>query len=88
MKSKGTLHLSGSILGHLENLVHLDMSCNNLGDQGAAYLASSLPSLKNLQVLRLGKNKIGEEGGQRLASTLKTLSSLTEISLDGSHTHN
>lgn len=86
LNAEGTSYLSKSVLAHLRNLTHLDLSCNNIGDPGAISLGNSLSNLINLEVLRIGRNRIGGEGGQKVASALGSLAAMREINLEGPHT--
>lgn len=62
---------------HLEVL---DLSRNNIGDEGAIALANSLKQNKNLKHLRLWDNKdIGNEGYQALCEMLSDNSTLEKI---------
>ncbi|MCA7010610.1 leucine-rich repeat domain-containing protein [Wolbachia endosymbiont of Tribolium confusum] len=60
--------------GNLANLTQLDLSFNEIGDEGVKALAN----LKNLTQLNLDYNKIGDEGAKALAN----LKNLTQLNLD------
>jgi len=66
-----------------DNLQLLDLSRNNLGDEGAKALAEALgkgpSSGYSLSVLRLRANGIGDEGGEALAEAVMSVVSLTEF---------
>lgn len=48
----------------------LDLSNNNIGDQGAEYLAELLEKKHTLTDLHLNSNRIGDKGVQMLSSVL------------------
>lgn len=49
------------------NLLHLNLSCNYIGDEGCAALASSLRLNRTLLTLSLTGNSIGDSGVASLA---------------------
>ena len=62
-----------------QHITKLDLSNNELGDEGAKTLASS-PHLKNLTTLQLWDNQIGAQGAQALAHAAH-LQRLTRLDL-------
>lgn len=68
-------------------LHYLDISCNELGDAGAACLADGISSLESLKVLKLGRNKVGNEGSQKIATAVNKIATLEEINLEGDLQH-
>ena len=49
------------------NLLHLDLSCNSLTDNGLIFLAAALRLNRTLLSLTLTNNSIGDEGVEALA---------------------
>lgn len=48
----------------------LDLSCNQVGDEGVRHLASALRVNRTLLSLALANNKIGDKGATLLAEVL------------------
>ncbi|KAG8009658.1 Leucine-rich repeat-containing protein 34 [Nibea albiflora] len=65
-----------------ECVTGLDVSYNNITDEGAGHLADLLQCNSTLLSLRLSGNKIGNRGAMHLASMLQVNDSLTELELD------
>ena len=59
-------------------LTTLDLSGNEVWDEGAVRLAEALTTNSTLTTLNLIANKFGDEGAKRLAEALAINSSLTE----------
>eukprot|EP00961_Rhodomonas_salina_P083173 1117503-Rhodomonas_salina.1 len=57
-------------LGECKALAHLDLSGNELGDEGTRRLAEVLKECKALAHLDLSHNGIGDEGAGRLGAAL------------------
>ena len=53
-------------LGQCPSLAHLDLSYNDIDDEGAGRLAAALGQCPSLAHLNLGSNDIGAEGAERL----------------------
>lgn len=88
------LNLSGNKLHTASIAVHdllvdanalqtLDLSCNQLGDDGAARLAEALAHNDVLLRLNLGFNKIGFKGARKLWTGLAANSRLKSLNLKG-----
>jgi len=52
-------------------LVRLDLSCNNIGDEGAKMIADALKVNQRLKTMSLIGNIIGDDGAKFIADTLK-----------------
>ncbi|XP_061906488.1 MHC class II transactivator isoform X2 [Entelurus aequoreus] len=63
-------------LPNLQDLQHLDLEDNKIGDEGAEKLADTFASLSFLEILNLSQNCIGEKGVRKLVTTLKDLPNL------------
>lgn len=59
----------------------LNLTCNKIGDEGAAAIAGS-PTLSHLTSLDLGSNEIGDDGAVAIAGS-STLTSLTKLHVGG-----
>ena len=59
-----------------------DLGAKNLGDEGLAYVAFSLPYNNRLDALDLSKNGLTAKGAATLAETLAQNSHLAALSLD------
>ena len=68
VKDKGLCALAATCA--LSNLLVLDLSCNNIGDEGVCALANPKCPLRNLAFLNLYFNKIGLKGGLLLPHRL------------------
>ena len=55
---------------HLKKLEYLDLSGNEIVDQGALALVESLPYLPKLEYLNLSGNQIGDKGILAIADSL------------------
>ena len=80
------LRTSKSWLAYLQSanqLQHLDLSYNSIGDEGAEALSKSLSSLIALQHLILSYNSIGDEGAEALSKSLSSLIALQHLYLSG-----
>ncbi|KAG0059741.1 hypothetical protein BGZ89_000158 [Linnemannia elongata] len=62
-------------------LTTLDLSENEIGDNGAVALAEALKTNSTLTALYLGSNSIGDNGAVALSEALKTNSTLTTLNL-------
>ncbi|CAF3348954.1 unnamed protein product [Rotaria sp. Silwood2] len=69
-----------------ETLKSLNLRSNQIGNQGAQYLATGLRSNKTLKTLDLYKNRIGDEGAQALADALITNTTCNSLNLDSNLT--
>ena len=63
------------------SLVHLDLSKNELGDDGVWHLAQALWTNKKLKILNIKENNLVNEGFNELIETLNVNMSLTKIIL-------
>ena len=63
------------------HLKHLDLSCMNIGDDGARAISTGLASLNSLETLYLSENDIGDDGASSLVTGLANLHSLTQLYL-------
>ncbi|CAK0835979.1 unnamed protein product, partial [Prorocentrum cordatum] len=66
----------------LPRLQMLNLSENNVGDEGAAALAAALRApgaLPSLQELHLGRNRVGDEGAAALAAALRAPGALPSL---------
>ena len=70
-KDKEIRDLAGS-LQFFEKLEKLDLSDNEIGDEGAVALAGALKDLKHLKLVKLRQNNIGPVGAAALRDALKT----------------
>jgi uncharacterized protein (TIGR02996 family) len=68
---------------HLRHLAHLDLSCNDIGDEGARHIAQS-PHLGRLTRLGLAYSAL-TAAGVRALTTSPYLTGLTELDLSGNH---
>lgn len=53
-----------------ENLVHLDLSRNEIRDSGARAIAKLMTIVQSLKVLKVGDNRIGNDGCKAIAAAL------------------
>ncbi|XP_068506899.1 NACHT, LRR and PYD domains-containing protein 3-like isoform X4 [Syngnathus scovelli] len=83
--SKKSCEALASVLSSSRTLSHLDLSCNNLHDDGLEALAAGLAKPQcTLQVLRLVRCRIGTRGCVSLAKALRSNPShLQELDLGG-----
>ena len=51
-------------------LRHLDLSSNNIGDEGARYVSKSIHGMRELRHLDLSSNNIGDEGAKYLSQSI------------------
>ena len=74
-------------LNDLENnsITRLDLSYNNIGDEGARTLADTLLKNTSLTSLDLRYNKIGDIGAKAFADALLKNTSLTSLYLGGNN---
>lgn len=90
-----TLDLSGNGMGfrcigalvdvlQAKGIRSLLLSSNEIGDRGAAVLASFVKSASTLQYLDLSANSIGDEGGRKLAEALVGTSLLKVVTAGNS----
>ncbi|XP_061837586.1 MHC class II transactivator isoform X2 [Nerophis lumbriciformis] len=66
-------------LPNLQDLQHLDLEDNKIGDEGAEKLADTLASLSFLEILNLYSNVISDQGASSLSTVLPHLASLTDL---------
>ena len=62
-------------------LQHINLSCNSIGDAGAASLSAALPGFAALQTLVLGGNSIGATGAASLSTALPGCATLQTLHL-------
>lgn len=62
-------------------LYTLDLSWNNIGEQGAVHFSNALPSNNTLINLDLASNSLGDYGGQKLTSSIGLSKSLVYVNL-------
>lgn len=72
-----------SMLKENNTLLELDLSCNNIDDEGAEYLADMLLVNKTLQYVNLNGNNIGDKGVRSISASLLVNSSIKVIILSG-----
>jgi len=63
------------------SIIHLDLSCNRIGDKGARAISKLLESRSVLNRLDLNDNMIHAEGGKALARSLPNAPSLMSLNL-------
>jgi hypothetical protein len=73
--------LAGGVLAQCRALVHLDLSGNRIGPEGAESLAGVLGQCAALAHLDLCHNDIGEAGAESLAGVLGQCAALAHLSL-------
>jgi hypothetical protein len=73
--------LAGGVLAQCRELVHLDLSCNCIGDAGTKSLAGVLAQCAALAHLVLNENQIGHAGAESLAGALGQCASLAHLDL-------
>ncbi len=71
------------LLGQCRELVHLNLSYNDIGAAGTERLAGVLGQCAALAHLNLNGNKIGEEGAERLARVLGQCLPLAHLDFRG-----
>ncbi|XP_029378547.1 protein NLRC5 isoform X2 [Echeneis naucrates] len=71
------------ILQQVPQLSYLDLSSNQLKDEGVKYLVDSLPALKIHSYVNLSNNRLTQEGLLEVANTLRTCDNVSgvEVSL-------
>ena len=62
---------SGLLSGCALSLEHLDLSCNEISDKGAAAIGKCLSGLKRLRVLMLQENELEDNGAKLISKALK-----------------
>ncbi|QDQ28591.1 hypothetical protein FNU76_20790 [Chitinimonas arctica] len=65
-----------------KELISLDLSCNQIGDRGAGFLAAILGENPPLASLRLDRNELDEPGLLQLRQALYANTKLTNLQLD------
>jgi hypothetical protein len=65
-----------------KTLTLLDLSNNNIGDEGSKFISLMIRNCKSLRVLFLRNNNIGNEGIKLIAEALKTNNNINQINLD------
>lgn len=78
---KGASDLCQYLTGRQCRLLTLDLSWNNIGQEGAVDFATSLPLNTTLLSLNLASNGLGDSGAQRLAASLAQQQSLEDLNL-------
>jgi len=73
--------LIGSDLQFMAVMTELELSGNEIGDEGAKAIAEALKVNAVLTELRLGANNIGDDGAKVIAEALKVNAVLTKLSL-------
>jgi Ran GTPase-activating protein (RanGAP) involved in mRNA processing and transport len=73
--------LAGGVLAQCRALVHLDLSENNIGPDGAESLAGVLAQCPALTFLDLSGNQFGDPGAESLAGVLGQCTALTHLDL-------
>ena len=63
------------------------MTCNNIGDEGAEYIANMLAVNKSLQKITLNGNNIGDQGAQSIATSLVSNTGIQEVWLRSNTIH-
>ncbi|CAI5711656.1 unnamed protein product [Hyaloperonospora brassicae] len=83
--SEGAAKVAKALSSSKIQLLELDLSGNELADEGIATLAPLLKGQSQLKVLRLDENEVTSEGLKKFVAALGTgsLSSLEELSLCG-----
>jgi Ran GTPase-activating protein (RanGAP) involved in mRNA processing and transport len=76
---KGVQSLSNALSANESSLKQLDLSQNDITDEGAGYLAQMLKTNKVLTHLSLSNNKIGGKGIQLLADSLQNRNETLEV---------
>jgi len=67
---QGVRHLANALKQNNKPLEDLDLDGNNIGDEGAKYIADMLAVNKTLQRITLDRNKIIDSGAQSIATSL------------------
>jgi len=67
------------------NLVRLDLSCNNIDDEGAKLIADTLKVNHTLEKLYFSSNNIGVDGAKYIADALKVNYSLKTLDLSSNN---
>lgn len=80
--------LLAGVLQYNTTVKELDLSCNDIGDQGMKSLANALNYNKTLTDLELSGNKISYIGIEFLAEVLKTNNTLKVLNLSGNDIDN
>ena len=70
--------INSVLLGVLESL---DISCNNISDEGIKKVAIAIQINTTLQELNISMNKITDEGAKRLAETIQVNTTLQELNI-------
>lgn len=90
--SSGQLNLRGKVggdrqvsllaVGQLLRVVDIvDLSCNNLGPEGAKVLALAISESVTLRKLNLSENRLGPEGSAIVAGAIESSSSLIQVDM-------
>jgi hypothetical protein len=86
--SKNNLGVSGckalaapAVLGKCQHLHTLDISANEVSDEGLGHICVSLPLMMQLHKLVSASNNIGDVGAEGLAQVLPQCASLVEVDL-------
>ncbi len=64
------------------HLKYLDLSCMNMGDNGARTVSQGLTSLNSLEKLYLSENAIGDDGARALGAGVANLHLLEDLHLE------
>jgi Ran GTPase-activating protein (RanGAP) involved in mRNA processing and transport len=63
----------------------IDLSCNNICDKGAEWIADVIKQNNTLEEIFLSRNNVGDEGAKWIADAIKENSMLRAISLCGNN---
>ena len=81
-------HAEACPAGALHGVTDLDISCNKIGDNGIAHIATALRTNNTLRILNIGGDtKITDKGALSLAAALTANSSMEYLKLIWSSTH-
>ena len=83
MEAGSAYSLSLSLKHNRCKLVHLDLSYNAIGEEGAKYIARALRTNSILRVLKLCNCGLRDEGGTALAMALDENTSVQDLALSG-----
>lgn len=70
IKADGARHIAEALQSPESVITHLDLSCNDIGDEGAKAIGRMLRGNTSLRVLKLALNNIGTEGGIAIMKAL------------------
>jgi len=81
LTGKAIRALAPALTSRCCTLQHLDLSCNNIGNEGARLLAGMLMLNTSLRSVRLQDTQIGDDGATALARALRVNKSLEMLDL-------